>query len=75
MNEDYIKKIMFEELQKGIKDKQILYSLFVETLRLPRPTIRKIASSLRHDLKNYIAILEQGVIKNWNTKSMEIYPL
>ena len=55
---------MLEELQNGNKDKQELYSKLVEQLNITRPEVRKIASSLRNDLREYLEVLEQGVIKN-----------
>lgn len=53
-----IKKCISE---KGMTDKQEIYSDVVKDLDVPRPTVRRVAGVLRNELKAEIAELEEKV--------------
>ena len=45
-------------LEKGLKDKQDIYSTVVTELGVPRPTVRRVAKDLREELLAKIQILQ-----------------
>ena len=45
-----IKEAINSFLDKGIKDKQDIYSKVVDELGVPRPTVRRVARDLRYEL-------------------------
>ena len=56
-----IKQAINELLDKGITDKQDIYSKVVEELGVPRPTVRRVARDLRNELLQKIKILQSEV--------------
>lgn len=62
-NTTIIKKAIEELLDKGLTDKQDIYSLVVERLGVPRPTVRRIARELREDMIKKIKILQSEIPK------------
>ena len=52
-----IKEAINSFLDKGIKDKQDIYSKVVDELGVPRPTVRRVARDLRNELVAKIEIL------------------
>ena len=53
-----IKEAINSFLDKGIKDKQDIYSKVVDELGVPRPTVRRVARDLRNELVAKINILQ-----------------
>jgi predicted XRE-type DNA-binding protein len=53
-----IKQAINELLDKGLTDKQDIYSKVVEELGVPRPTVRRVARDLRNELLQKIKILQ-----------------
>ena len=53
-----IKKSINSFLDKGIKDKQDIYTKVVDELGVPRPTVRRVARDLRNELVAKIEILQ-----------------
>ena len=53
-----IKKSIISFLDKGIKDKQDIYTKVVDELGVPRPTVRRVARDLRNELVAQINILQ-----------------
>ena len=53
-----IKEAINSFLDKGIKDKQDIYSKVVDELGVPRPTVRRVARDLRNELVAKIEILQ-----------------
>ena len=53
-----IKEAINSCLDKGLTDKQIIYSKVVDDLRVPRPTVRRVARDLRNELLEKINILQ-----------------
>ena len=45
-------------LEKGLKDKQDIYTTVVSELGVPRPTVRRVAKDLREELLAKIHILQ-----------------
>jgi hypothetical protein len=56
-----IKQAINELLDKGLTDKQVIYSKVVEELGVPRPTVRRVARDLRNELLQKIKILQSEV--------------
>lgn len=50
-----IKDIITKHLASGIQDKQEIYTLVVEELGVPRPTVRRVAGSMRRELGKKLA--------------------
>jgi len=48
-------------LDKGITDKQKIYTKVVEELGVPRPTVRRVARDLRNIYANKIKVLESDI--------------
>lgn len=53
-----IKQAINSYLEKGLTDKQDIYSKVVEELGVPRPTVRRVARDLRNELLAKIKILQ-----------------
>jgi len=56
-----IKAAIDTYLEKGLTDKQDIYSKVVEELGVPRPTVRRVARDLRNELLSKIKILQSEV--------------
>jgi len=53
-----IKEAINSFLDKGVKDKQDIYSKVVDKLGVPRPTVRRVARDFRNELLTKIKILQ-----------------
>ncbi len=53
-----IKEAINSFLDKGVKDKQDIYTKVVDELGVPRPTVRRVARDLRNELVAKIEILQ-----------------
>ena len=53
-----IKQTINSFLDKGITDKQDIYTKVVDELGVPRPTVRRVARDLRNELLDKIKILQ-----------------
>ena len=53
-----IKEAINSFLDRGIKDKQDIYTKVVDELGVPRPTVRRVARDLRNELVAKIEILQ-----------------
>ena len=53
-----IKESIYSLLDEGVTDKQDIYSKVVDKLRVPRPTVRRVARDLRNELLTKIKILQ-----------------
>jgi uncharacterized protein (UPF0147 family) len=58
-----IKEAINSYLDKGISDKQDIYTKVVDDLGVPRPTVRRVARDLRNELLEKIKILQSEVPK------------
>ena len=58
-----IKEAINSCLDKGLTDKQDIYSKVVEELGVPRPTVRRVARDLRNELLEKIKILQSEIPK------------
>jgi len=58
-----IKEAINSYLDKGISDKQDIYTKVVDDLGVPRPTVRRVARDLRNELLEKIQILQSEVPK------------
>ena len=58
-----IKEAINSYLDKGLTDKQDIYSKVVEELGVPRPTVRRVARDLRNELLDKIKILQSEIPK------------
>jgi len=56
-----IKEAINALLDKGLTDKQDIYTKVVEDLGVPRPTVRRVARDLRNELLQKIQILQSEV--------------
>ena len=65
-----IKAAINSLLDKGVTDKQDIYTKVVDELGVPRPTVRRVARDLRNELLEKIQIL-QSVTKN-STATVEV---
>ena len=55
-------------LEKGLKDKQDIYTTVVTELGVPRPTVRRVARDLRNELLEKIHILQSETKSASETK-------
>ena len=62
-----IKQAINSYLDKGLTDKQDIYSKVVEELGVPRPTVRRVARDLRNELLEKIKILQSEIPKPTGT--------
>ncbi len=53
-----IKEAINSYLDKGLSDKQDIYTKIVDDLGVPRPTVRRVARDLRNELLEKIRILQ-----------------
>jgi len=58
-----IKDAINSYLNKGLTDKQDIYSKVVDELGVPRPTVRRVARDLRNELLEKIKILQSEIPK------------
>ena len=58
-----IKEAINSYLDKGLSDKQAIYSKVVDDLGVPRPTVRRVARDLRNELLAKIKILQSDIPK------------
>ena len=58
-------------LEKGLTDKQDIYTTVVSELGVPRPTVRRVARDLRNELLEKIQILQSEIKSSSDTKSSE----
>lgn len=58
-----IKEAINSYLNKGLTDKQDIYTKVVNDLGVPRPTVRRVARDLRNELLEKIGILQSEAIK------------
>jgi DNA-binding transcriptional regulator LsrR (DeoR family) len=56
-----IKQAINSYLERGLTDKQDIYSKVVEELGVPRPTVRRVARDLRNELLAKIKILQSDI--------------
>ena len=56
-----IKEAINSCLEKGITDKQDIYTKVVDELGVPRPTVRRVARDLRNELLQKIKILQSDM--------------
>jgi len=64
MTSSTIKQAIEALLDKGMTDKQDIYSKVVLDLGVPRPTVRRVARDLRQDYINKVNILQSGLDTN-----------
>jgi hypothetical protein len=66
-----IKEAINSYLDKGLKDKQEIYTKVVNELGVPRPTVRRVARDLRNELLDKIKILQsEGPNTTGSTKEI-----
>ena len=58
-----IKEAINSFLNKGVTDKQDIYTRVVDELGVPRPTVRRVARDLRNELLDKIKILQSETPK------------
>jgi uncharacterized protein (UPF0147 family) len=58
-----IKEAINSYLDKGLSDKQDIYTKVVDDLGVPRPTVRRVARDLRNELLEKIKILQSEIPK------------
>lgn len=58
-----IKEAINSYLDKGVTDKQDIYTKVVDELGVPRPTVRRVARDLRNELLQKIEILQSDITK------------
>ena len=66
-----IKEAINSYLDKGVTDKQDIYTKVVDELGVPRPTVRRVARDLRTELLQKIQILQSDAQKTTATTSEE----
>ncbi len=66
-----IKEAINSCLEKGITDKQDIYTKVVDELGVPRPTVRRVARDLRNELLQKIKILQSDMPQSTTTKEDE----
>lgn len=66
-----IKQAINTYLEKGLTDKQDIYSKVVEELGVPRPTVRRVARDLRNELVAKIKILQSEVPQEISVQEQE----
>lgn len=66
-----IKEAINSYLDKGLKDKQDIYTKVVNELGVPRPTVRRVARDLRNELLEKIKILQSEVPKPSSSEQKE----
>ena len=66
-----IKEAINSCLDKGLTDKQDIYTKVVDELGVPRPTVRRVARDLRNELLEKIKILQSEAPKSASTTEEE----
>ena len=66
-----IKQAINSYLEKGLTDKQDIYSKVVDELGVPRPTVRRVARDLRNELLTKIKILQSEIPQLESATSQE----
>jgi hypothetical protein len=66
-----IKQAINSYLEKGLTDKQDIYSKVVDELGVPRPTVRRVARDLRNELLTKIKILQSEIQQLESAASQE----
>jgi hypothetical protein len=66
-----IKQAINSYLEKGLTDKQDIYSKVVDELGVPRPTVRRVARDLRNELLTKIKILQSEIPQLESAASQE----
>ena len=69
-----IKAAINSLLDKGVTDKQDIYTKVVDELGVPRPTVRRVARDLRNELLEKIRILQSEtrlIVSSAGTKAEE----
>ena len=66
-----IKEAINSCLDKGLTDKQDIYTKVVDELGVPRPTVRRVARDLRNELLEKIKILQSEAPKSTSTVKEE----
>lgn len=62
-----IKEAINSYLDKGVTDKQDIYTKVVDDLGVPRPTVRRVARDLRTEFLQKIQILQSEMRKASST--------
>ena len=62
-----IKAAINSLLDKGVTDKQDIYTKVVDELGVPRPTVRRVARDMRNELLEKIQILQSDTITSTAT--------
>ena len=66
-----IKEAINSYLDKGVTDKQDIYTKVVDELGVPRPTVRRVARDLRTELLQKIQILQSDMPKATTTSEKD----
>ena len=66
-----IKAAINSLLDKGVTDKQDIYTKVVDELGVPRPTVRRVARDLRNELLEKIQILQSDT--KTSTATVEVH--
>lgn len=66
-----IKEAINSYLDKGVTDKQDIYTKVVSELGVPRPTVRRVARDLRNELLEKIKILQTEAPKSSSNSEKE----
>ncbi|WKT58471.1 hypothetical protein QVH35_03490 [Candidatus Nitrosotenuis chungbukensis] len=66
-----IKQAINSYLEKGLTDKQDIYSKVVDEAGVPRPTVRRVARDLRNELLTKIKILQSEIPQLESAASQE----
>lgn len=66
-----IKEAINSYLDKGLTDKQDIYTKVVTDLGVPRPTVRRVARDLRNELLEKIKILQSEIPKPMSNEETE----
>ncbi len=67
-----IKEAINSYLNKGLTDKQDIYTKVVDELGVPRPTVRRVARDLRNELLDKIKILQSETPKPVSPEAQQI---
>lgn len=59
-NED-VKAMMINLINGGMTDKSEIYTRIVDTTKLPRPTVRRVASALKNETEHILDVLNGDV--------------
>lgn len=63
-----IQELIDGYLEKGMTDKNEIYTKVVDDLNVPRPTVRRVARDFRDKLQGKINILEKEYVAKKRTK-------